>query len=102
MRRDEDSLVDIAHFARQALQIRGDMDRQSYLVDQRTQFATLYALIVVGEAVKRLSPEFRAQHPATPWRPFAGMRDRLIHHDDQVNLERLWTTIDQEIPALIA
>jgi hypothetical protein len=31
--------------------------------DAKTQFAVLHQLLIIGEAVKRLSQEFRAAHP---------------------------------------
>jgi len=36
-------------------------------------------LLVIGEAVKRVSPETRALAPNVPWKQIAGMRDRLVH-----------------------
>ena len=50
-----------------------------FATDLKTQSAVLYPITILGEAVKRLSPEFRAQHSAIDWRAIAGMRDKLIH-----------------------
>ena len=36
-------------------------------------------LLVVGEAVKRISPETKALAPIVPWKQIAGMRVRLVH-----------------------
>jgi uncharacterized protein with HEPN domain len=47
-------------------------------------------LEILGEATKRLSPEFRCLHPGLPWRAMAGMRDVLIHAYDQVDLQEVW------------
>jgi uncharacterized protein with HEPN domain len=54
------------------------MDKDSFLNDLKTQSATLHQLTVIGEAIKRLSMEFRARHPEVPWTLVAGMRDKLI------------------------
>jgi len=59
-------------------------------------------LLVLGEAVKRLSEETRARHPDIPWRRVAGMRDRLIHEYDDVDLDEVWVTINSDIPRLTA
>jgi uncharacterized protein with HEPN domain len=58
--------------------------------------------MVMGEAVKRLSKEFRAGHPQIPWPLIAGMRDKLIHGYDIVDLEQVWQTADSDVPALLA
>ena len=57
---------------------------------------------MLGEAVKRLSPELRSQHPAIPWKKIAGMRAIVTHKYDQVQLGVVWETIQQDIPALLA
>jgi uncharacterized protein with HEPN domain len=46
----------------------------------------LHQLLVIGEAVKRLSPELRSAHPKVPWKLIAGTRDKLIHFYEGVVL----------------
>ena len=56
---------------------------------------------MVGEAVKRLSPEFRAAHLEVPWRLIAGTRDKLIHFYEGVDLEEVWKMVTSDLPELI-
>ena len=53
MQRDDATLLDISRYAQLA-------------ADIRTQEAVLYHIAVIGEAVKRLSSDFRSQHPDIP------------------------------------
>ncbi len=101
MERDNAFLLDIARFAETILQLTADMDESVFQADVRTQLAVLYELTVLGEAVKRLSPEFRDAHPEIPWRNMAGMRDKLIHDYDGVNMKRVWEVICTSIPDLL-
>jgi uncharacterized protein with HEPN domain len=57
--------------------------------------------LIVGEAAKRLSGPFRARHPGVPWRLVAGMRDRLIHQYDAVDLDEVWATVRRDLPGLL-
>jgi len=56
---------------------------------------------IIGEATKRLSDEFRNQHPDIPWRSMAGMRDVVIHGYDHVDIEEVWRVAKADIPRLI-
>ena len=44
---------------------------------------------------------FRARHPEIPWALVAGMRDRLIHGYDVVDLDEVWKTADADVPAVL-
>ncbi len=79
MDRDDQTLLDIAKAAHLIQIFVGDMTKEAFLDAPKTQSAVLYQLLVIGEAVKRLSSEFRTQHVAIPWSLIAGMRDHLIH-----------------------
>ena len=63
------------------------------------QDALIRCLEVMGEAVKRISPELREQHSDLPWRGMAGMRDLLIHAYDRVDLDEVWQAYRQ-FPAI--
>lgn len=101
MPRDEATLPDIARSARLILQFREGLDTQASLQDVKAQWAVLHRLLVMGESVKRLSVAFRDAHPDIPWRLMAGMRDRLIHAYDTVDLEEIWRVADRDVPELL-
>jgi uncharacterized protein with HEPN domain len=101
MSRDDATLVDIVGAAHRAIEFCSGYDRATFLADARTQSAVIHQLLVIGEAVKRLSDAFRAQHSGVPWRPIAGMRDRLIHQYDAVDLDEVWNTVKRDVPKLL-
>lgn len=102
MLKDDAALLDIARFARQILELTAGMSRIEFDADVRTQLAVLYEIAVAGEAVKRLSAEFRSRYPEVPWSEIAGMRDKVVHQYDKVKLNVVWDTIQNDIPALMA
>ena len=78
------------------------MGKTAFLKDIKTQSAILHQLMVMGEAVRLLSPDFRARHPEIPWALVAGMRDKLIHGYDIVDLDEVWKTADADLPDLLS
>ncbi len=101
MPRDEATLLDIVEAARRAIEFGTSVSRDEFLVDLKTQSAVLHQLLVLGEAVKRLSPEFRQRHPNIPWRQAAGLRDIVIHNYDGVDIDEIWRTLERDLPALV-
>jgi uncharacterized protein with HEPN domain len=99
--RDEGNLLDILKAARLAIEFRGQTDKAGFLVDLKTQSAVLHQLLIIGEAVKRLSSEFRAAHPEVPWKLIAGTRDKLIHFYEGVDLDEVWKMVTADLPQLI-
>lgn len=69
--------------------------------DEKTQYAVIRCLEVIGEAVKRIPEDFRELHPDIPWRAMAGMRDRLIHGYDIVDNEIIWIIVKDTIPSIL-
>ncbi len=80
--------------------VRG-ISRIAFDQDDRLLSACCYQIAVIGEAVKRVSPDTRDKHPEIPWKDIAGMRDRLIHGYDTVDLDELWKTAIEDVPALL-
>ncbi|MER3436613.1 MAG: DUF86 domain-containing protein [Chloroflexota bacterium] len=74
--------------------------RERFLQDEMVQDAVIRNLEVIGEAAKREDHAFRSAHPEIPWRAWAGLRDVLIHQEEGLDLERVWTTVEAELPPL--
>ena len=58
---------------------------------------------VIGEAAIKLykvAPELAAAHPDIPWKDMRTMRNKLIHDYFDVDLDVVWTTVQQDLPAL--
>jgi uncharacterized protein with HEPN domain len=66
------------------------------------ELATTRLIEIVGEAAAKISPENQAKYPSIPWPQIIGMRNRLIHGYDAVDLDILWDTLVVDLPSLIA
>lgn len=75
---------------------RDDLDDNQMLVR-----ALSMSIGIIGEAASQVSQEFRAANTDIPWPQIIGMRNRIIHAYFEVNLDILWETAADSIPALI-
>jgi uncharacterized protein with HEPN domain len=101
MSRDKAALLDIHNAAQRILLFATGLTKSNLATNEEKQSAILYQVIIVGEATKRLSNDFRNTHSDIPWKDIAGMRDVLAHQYDRVNLDTLWDVIQNDIPELI-
>ena len=101
MSRDKDSLLDIINAARQILRYTSEISWREFLAAPEKQDAVLYRILVMGEATKRLSADFRSQYPEVQWRQIAAMRDVIAHKYDQLDLAVVRDVVENKIPALL-
>ncbi len=101
MPRDDATLLDIARASQLVLDFTKGISRDAFRDDLKTQSAVMHQLLIIGEAAKRLSNALRESHKEIPWSLIAGMRDRLIHGYDAVDLDEVWQTLQKDVPELI-
>ncbi|MGI9002924.1 MAG: HepT-like ribonuclease domain-containing protein [Pseudonocardia sp.] len=99
---DQVRLRHLAEAATKAVAHGKDKQRKDLDSDELLRLALTKLVEIVGEAAKHVSPELRAANPDVPWAAAARMRDRLIHHYFDVNLDVLWQTVTDDLPRLLA
>ena len=93
-------LRDILSHTNKAIQFVDGMSEINFIEDEKTVFAVVRALEVIGEASKNIPAEVREKYPQVPWREMGRMRDKLIHHYFGINLETVWQTIVDDLPLI--
>ena len=76
------------------------LDLESFGKDQKTVDAVVRNIEIVGEAAKNLSEEYQEQYPKIPWSQIMATRNKVVHEYFGVDLEILWETIKEDLPAL--
>lgn len=76
------------------------LTKADFFSSTEKQDAIYRRLEIIGEAANRLPDEFRNQYPEIPWIKIVGMRNLLIHEYDSIDLDRVWETIQKDIPEL--
>jgi uncharacterized protein with HEPN domain len=51
--------------------------------------------------LQRFLSVFKAAHPHIPWLDIVGMRNRLTHGYFDVDLDLVWTTVQEDLPLLL-
>jgi len=96
-----DWMNDILSAAKKAETFAGGLTFAEFQEDEKTAFAVVRALEIMGEATKRVPNEVRDRFPNIPWRSMAGIRDKLIHDYENVNLEIVWKSVTEDLPYLV-
>jgi uncharacterized protein with HEPN domain len=100
--RDRGILLKIEKYILDAGNYTAEMDYDSFSNDSKTISATAFVLGQVGELAKEISPDMTAAHPGIPWKGMRGMRNRIVHDYENVDLKILWETIRDDLPALLS
>lgn len=99
-----DDIVRLQHMlenAREGVAMIKGKERSNLGRERMLELSLIRLIAVVGEAATRVTDEGQAKYPSIPWRQVVGMRNRLIHGYDQVDLHILWDTIEEDLPPLI-
>jgi uncharacterized protein with HEPN domain len=73
---------------------------EEFMAASHWQDAVIRQLGIIGEAIKRISPEILQRRSDIPWRRIAGMRDVLIHDYMGVDLEAVWRVTQDDLARL--
>ena len=101
MWRDEAYLLDMLLAARKIMLFTQAFDSERFSADEVMQQAVMRLIQIIGEAARKISEEFKAEHPEIPWTGIIGMRHRLIHEYFRIIPEKVWQVVEKDIPALI-
>lgn len=102
MDRDLGFLVDILIAARDLEEFKQGKTKEDFLGSKLLRSAILHQLVVIGEASRRLSGEFRARHPEIPWQRVIALRNFVVHEYDEVDFAIVWNICERQVPELIS
>ena len=95
-----DYVEDILKAMDDALTFVKDMNYDAFVKDRKTIYAVIRALEIIGEATKNIPSPIKTRYPEIPWKDMAGMRDKVIHAYFGVDLKRVWSTVNADIPTI--
>jgi len=88
-------------YAREALELIRGKSRNDLDSDRLLGLALSRLMEMMGEAANRVSPEYKSCYSSIPWSQIIGLRNRLIHGYDAVDMDIIWQILKQDLPILI-
>jgi uncharacterized protein with HEPN domain len=101
MWRDDAYLLDMLLAARKVRDFTQGISWEQFQSDEIVQNAVMRQIQIIGEAARKISPEYQQAHPEIPWEGIIGMRNRLVHEYFRIIPERVWDVVEKDIPGLI-
>jgi len=101
MKRDLQFLLDMLQSAELILTYTAQCSKDEFVANVQLQDSVIRRLLVIAEAARRVSDTTRQALPNVSWQEINGMRNRLVHEYNDVNLNIVWDVVQFEIPPLI-
>ncbi len=76
------------------------LNAKDFLDDKKTITACAFTVSQIGELVKEICDETMEKYSTIPWNSIKGMRNRIVHDYENVDLSVLWGTIKESLPLL--
>ena len=95
-------LWDMLQAGRRIREFTAGLSYEGYLDSILIQSAVERQLEILGEASRRMSEEFRQEHPEIPWSGIIAQRNVIAHQYEDIRQERIWSVVTEDIPVLIA
>lgn len=101
----KDNIIRLRHMleaAREALSFSENKTKDDLYSDRMLALSIIKSIEIIGEAASTVTKDFRDKHSEIPWASIVAMRNRLIHVYFDIDLDRVWDTITDDLPPLIA
>lgn len=86
---------------RDVMRLAGGRSREDLRTDMPMRRAMVNAIQEIGEAAAKVSAVGRDRMPGVPWALVVGMRNRLVHGYDEIDIDVVWKVATEEAPALM-
>lgn len=73
------------------------IDYDSFVGNTMMVEACVFNLGQIGELANKIDKEFEAQHSHIPWRVLCGLRNKIVHDYDGVNLTLIWEILETDL-----
>lgn len=98
--KDRITIQKIINYINEVKQYVGKMKAEEFLEDKKTMTACAFSVSQIGEMAKEISDDVQMKYKDIPWSAIKGMRNKIVHDYENVDLVVLWGTIEKSLPEL--
>ena len=73
-------------------------DYDGFVADSKLVEACVFNLSQLGELCRTADEDYETAHPELPWHEMYGLRNRIVHDYEGVNLRLVWEIISEDLP----
>ena len=78
-----------------------DLNYDNFIRNEMVIEACAFNFTQLGELSHKLEDVFQQSNPSIPWKAIYGMRNKIVHDYDGINLSLMWETITEDLPELV-
>ena len=97
---EKEIIIKMINYIDKSLKYTKDYSFQDFCNDEKTQDATIFNISQIGELTRKLSEEFIKNNSTIEWKMIKGLRNRIVHDYDGINLENIWYIITNDLNIL--
>jgi len=94
-------LTNILMFAKRAQYRVAKITLEEFLSDELLQDAILYCLGQIGETATKIPDEEQERYPQLYWRQMIGLRNRIFHDYEEIDLSRVYAITQEPLSQLV-
>lgn len=91
------SFLKMIEYINKAIKYTDGYTFEQFCEDKKTIDATVFAISQIGELVKNISIETIKKYPNIEWNMIKGLRNRIVHDYEGINLTSIWYILNNDI-----
>ncbi|MCK5848534.1 MAG: DUF86 domain-containing protein [Caldisericia bacterium] len=99
-KRTRTALEKMRNYAQKVIYYTQEMDYMTFSNDTKTLEACVFNLSQIGELVQYLDPSFKQEHIKINWQGVKGLRNRIVHDYEGLQVNIIWHLIVEDLPEL--
>ena len=90
----------ILKYISKVLDYTKDTEYDAFINNSILVEACVFNLSQIGELANKIDKEFEESNPSIPWRVMYGLRNKIVHDYEGVNLVLIWDIVKEDLPEL--